>query len=111
MPWAGGALFLPQFRNVSKSEAGELITALTRWSIWTQVNKTDQAQVTPLDNNLRSFNLWHKVDPKNNFWRQAKGIGWLLPYSETFGTKAAEELLREQGATEKLKANLNNPKK
>jgi Uncharacterized protein conserved in bacteria (DUF2330) len=97
VPWAGGALFLPQFSNMNKSEAQELITGLTRWSVWTDIHKTPEAQVTPLENNLRSYNLWTAAGGGSLNWRQAKGgKEWLQAYGKLLGAEAVADLLREQ---------------
>ena len=96
VPWAGGALFLPQFRNMNKSESRELITGLTRWSVWTELNETQAAQVKPLENNLRSYSLWTAAGSKAQDWRRAKGgKGWLAAYRKLMGAKAAQGILQD----------------
>lgn len=97
VPWAGGALFLPQFSNMNKSEAQELITGLTRWSVWTDRNKTPDAQVKPLENNLRSYSLWTAAGGGQLNWRNAKGgKEWLQAYGKLMGADAVASLLSEQ---------------
>ena len=96
VPWAGGALFLPQFSNMNKSEARELITGLTRWSVWTARNKTPDAQVRPLENNLRSYSLWTAAGGGQLNWRNAKGgKEWLQAYGKLMGADAVASLLTE----------------
>ena len=96
VPWVGGALFLPQFSNMNKSEATELITGLTRWSVWTDLHKTPPAQVTPIENNLRSYSLWQAAEGGSLNWRNAKGgPGWLEVFSKLKGAAAAKALLKE----------------
>jgi hypothetical protein len=97
IPWAGGALFLPQFSNMNKSEAQQLITGLTRWAVWTERNKTPEAQVKPLENNLRSYNLWTAAGGGQLNWRNAKGgKEWLQAYGKLMGADAVARLLSEQ---------------
>jgi len=96
VPWAGGALFLPQFGNMNRSEAQELIAALTRWSVWTQQHKTDAAQTRPLENNLRSYSLWAAAGGGRD-WRTARGgRAWLQAYGKLMGAEAVRSLLEEQ---------------
>jgi hypothetical protein len=95
VPWAGGALFLPGFGNMSKPEAQELITALTRWSVWADIHKVDQAQVQPLENNLRSYSLWTAAGGGES-WRNAHGgTQWLEAYGQLKGPAAVTALLDE----------------
>lgn len=97
VPWAGGALFLPQFSSMNKSEAQELITGLTRWSVWTDLHETPVAQVKPLENNLRSYSLWTAAGGGNLNWRSAKGgKEWLQAFGKLRGPEAVAALLREQ---------------
>jgi Uncharacterized protein conserved in bacteria (DUF2330) len=96
VPWAGGALFLPQFSNMNKSEAQELITGLTRWSLWTDIHKTPAAQIQPLENNLRSYSLWAAAGGGED-WRNANGgKEWLQAYGKLMGADAVASLLQEQ---------------
>lgn len=97
VPWAGGALFLPQFSQMNKSEATELITGLTRWSVWTDLHKTPEDQVRPLENNLRSYNLWTAAGGGNLNWRNATGgKEWLQAFGKLRGADAVAALLSEQ---------------
>ncbi len=97
VPWVGGALFLPQFSNMNKSEATELITGLTRWSVWTDLHKTPAEQVTPIENNLRSYNLWEAAEGGSLDWRNASGgQAWLRVFGSLKGAAAASALLKEQ---------------
>jgi hypothetical protein len=97
VPWAGGALFVPQFTGLNKNQAVELIGSLVRWSVWTQLHGTSPAQVQPLENNLRSYSLWSVAGGDGSGWRQANGAeGWLKAYRSVAGEKAAAGILREQ---------------
>lgn len=96
VPWAGGALFLPQFSSMNQSESRELITGLTRWSVWTEIHKTSEEQVRPLENNLRSYSLWTAAGSKAQDWRSAKGgKGWLAAYRKLMGPQAAKGILED----------------
>lgn len=97
VPWEGGALFIPQFNSLSKTQATELIGAMVRWSIWIEVNDAPDRHNQPLENNLRSYQLWSRADNNAQDWRQAKGASdWLRAYAKIAGKKAAERLLEEQ---------------
>lgn len=97
VPWAGGALFIPQFRGLSKTQSVELIGQLVRWSVWTEIHETPGDQVKPLENNLRSYNLWSVAGGRNAGWRQAKGgRAWLSAYAKIAGNEAARQILTEQ---------------
>lgn len=97
VPWAGGALFLPQFSQMNKSEATELITGLTRWSVWTDLHKTPENMVRPLENNLRSYSLWTAAGGGQLNWRNARGgKEWLQAFGKLRGADAVASLLREQ---------------
>ena len=97
VPWEGGALFIPQFNSLSKTQATELIGAMVRWSIWIEVNDAPDRHNQPLENNLRSYQLWSRADNNVQDWRQAKGASaWLRAYAKIAGKKAAERLLEEQ---------------
>jgi len=97
VPWEGGALFIPQFNSLTKSQATELIGAMVRWSIWIEVNDAPDRHNQPLENNLRSYSLWSRADSKVEDWRQAKGASaWLQAYSKIAGPQAARRLLEEQ---------------
>ena len=97
VPWEGGALFIPQFNSLTKSQATELIGAMVRWSIWIEVNDAPDRHNQPLENNLRSYCLWSRADSKVEDWRQAKGVSaWLQAYSKIAGPQAARRLLEEQ---------------
>ena len=98
------ATILGEEANLNQSEARELITTLTRWSIWTDVHKTASAQVQPLENNLRSFNIWTAAKSGSADWRGARGgTGWLKAYSVLEGQKAAAGLLEEQNVSKDSK--------
>ncbi len=97
VPWEGGALFIPQFNSLDKTQATELIGAMVRWSVWIEVNDAPDRHNQPLENNLRSYSLWSRADSKVQDWRQAKGASaWLQAYAKIAGEKAARRLLEEQ---------------
>ena len=97
VPWEGGALFIPQFNSLTKTQATELIGAMVRWSIWIEVNDAPDRHNQPLENNLRSYSLWSRADSKAQDWRRAKGASaWLQAYSKVAGRNAARRLLEEQ---------------
>lgn len=72
VPWEGGALFLPQVQ-FEKGEARALIRSLVRWYQWAEKNKADNQVTQPIENNLRSYNLWQIAGGGNLGWRNAKG--------------------------------------
>jgi len=100
VPWAGGALFLPQFTNLTETQAKELIAALVRWSVWSEIHGVPDEQKKPLENNLRSYNLWSRAGSGDAGWRQASGAsGWLTAYREVAGRAAARQILVEQNVS------------
>jgi hypothetical protein len=97
VPWDGGALFIPQFSQLSKTQSTELIGALVRWSVWTELHNTPAHQVRPIENNLRSYNLWSRAGGNRAGWRSANGAGaWLEAYKTIAGKDAARRILKEQ---------------
>ena len=97
VPWEGGALFIPQFSQLSKTQATELIGALVRWSVWTELHDAPDHHVTPIENNLRSYYIWSRAGGGNDGWRSARGAaGWLEAYKSIAGATGARKILEEQ---------------
>jgi uncharacterized protein DUF2330 len=97
VPWEGGALFIPQFAQLNKTQATELIGALVRWSVWAELHKAPDHQVKPVENNLRSYSLWSVAGGDDAGWRNANGAAaWLEAYRMIAGKPAARTILEEQ---------------
>lgn len=98
LPWEGGPLFLPGLQWDGKS-SHQLIDGLLRWYVWAELRDPDEAATQPIQNNLRSLQLWSAVGDKSNLWRSAQGVeGWLWAWAGVTGGKHIRALLQEQNA-------------
>ncbi len=71
-PWDGGALFLPALQW-NKAEARRLVLSMVEWYEWAEARDLGESVTRPLQNNLRSYQLWTTLGDRTGSWRRAQG--------------------------------------
>ncbi|MCA9790246.1 MAG: hypothetical protein KC910_00565, partial [Candidatus Eremiobacteraeota bacterium] len=95
VPWKGGPLFLPGLQW-TKDQAGLLVDSMVRWYVWAEREKLGDDITRPLENNLRSYQLWTTLGDRSGAWRSAQGAtAWLDAWAEIAGEKRKQQILNQ----------------
>jgi len=101
VPWAGGALFIPNIQW-DKANSRALVGNLIRWHVWCDVNGKS-AEQNQIHNNIRSVALIRAAGYGNPGWQDVGTVEWLQSWKEAVGNDGIRELLTDVGALENKK--------